>query len=77
MIFAMLKGDLPPRGLNGVTEKSTVDAAKQALRVAYHFPKGSQCRLFRGKIEMSDDSAQLAEYGVEEDALIQGEVAGS
>lgn len=76
MIFAMLRGDLPPRGLDGITERSTVAEAKRALLTAYKEDPSRGCRLSVGGSELSDDASELAQYGIEPDALIDAEWVG-
>jgi hypothetical protein len=72
MIFAMLKGELPPRALEGVDERSSVQAARDAVLVA--FKADGSCRLRAGEVELDDADEPLGRYGVKEHALLYAEV---
>ena len=72
MIYAMLRGELPPRALEGITEESSVGDAKRALLDAFKADAG--CRLNNDGTDLDDDSKQLAHYGVERHALIHAEL---
>jgi hypothetical protein len=72
MIFAMLKGELPPRALDGVDERSSVQAARDAVLAA--FKTDGSCALRAGEIELDDADAPLERYGVKTHALLYAEV---
>jgi hypothetical protein len=72
VIYAMLRGELPPRALMGIDESSSVEDAKQAVLAA--FKAKGDCRLSNDGSQLDDDSRELAHYGVEHDALIHAEV---
>lgn len=70
----MLKGELPPRGLMGIDERSSVRDAKRAVFEAFKEWSGRECRLSHGEVQIEDDAASLGSYGVERDALIEVEI---
>jgi hypothetical protein len=74
VIFAMLKGELPPRGLDGVDDTSTVGAACDAVRTAFKTPPDARCVLRAGDVELDDPGSTLGSYGVRRDALLHAEV---
>jgi hypothetical protein len=73
MIYAMLHGDLPPRALMGIDESSSVAQAKRALVEAYKEDPRKGVRLSVNGSQMSEDSHELARYGVQPDALIHAQ----
>jgi hypothetical protein len=74
MIFAMLVGELPPRALVGIDERSSVGDAKKAVLEAFKEDPHKPCRLSADGAEMGDESEQLARYGVQRDALLYAEL---
>jgi hypothetical protein len=72
MIFAMLRGELPPRALDGVDERSSVQTAKEAVLAA--FKADGRCLLRSGDVELDDAAATLDSYGVGHHALLYAEV---
>jgi hypothetical protein len=74
MIYAMLKGELPPRALMGVDERSSVHDVRRAVYTAFREPSDRECRLCHGEVALSDDDATLASYGVAREALIHAEL---
>jgi hypothetical protein len=72
VIFAMLKGELPPRALEDVDDTSSVQAARDAVLVA--FKADGRCVLRSGDVELDDAASTLGSYGVKRDALLYAEV---
>lgn len=72
MIYAMKRGELPPRALEGIDEHSSVADTKQAVLTAFK-AKGN-CKLSSDGSRLEDDSKELEHYGVERHALIHAEV---
>lgn len=69
----MLRGELPPRALAGIDERSSVADARRAVFEAFKEDAEPGCRLSFGGSELDDESRDLAHYGVERDALIHAE----
>ena len=72
MIYAMKRGERPPRALEGIDEHSSVADAKQAVLTA--FKTKGDCKLSSGGSRLDDEARELAHYGVERHALIHAEV---
>lgn len=72
MIYAMKRGELPPRALDGIDEHSSVADAKKAVLTA--FKAKGDCKLSSDGSRLDDDSKDLAHYGVERHALLHAEV---
>ena len=73
MICAMLKGELPPRALEGVDERSSTP--RPPVTRDRRLGKGDgSCRLRAGEVELDDADEPFARYGVKEHALLYAEV---
>lgn len=74
MIYVMLRGELPPRGLSGIDERASVKDAKRAIFEVFKEDPEQGCRLFIGDTEMDDEGQPLSQYGVQRDALLHAEL---
>jgi hypothetical protein len=71
-VFALLRGELPPRHLVGIDASSSVLEAQAAAQHAFREP-GAMFRLSYGGNECADESAPLSSYNVPDEALIDAE----
>jgi hypothetical protein len=74
MIYAMLRGELPPRALMGIDERSSVADARRAAVEAFKAGPEAECLLSSDGAQLDDDRQELAHYGVQSDALIHAEL---
>jgi hypothetical protein len=75
-IYALLKGELPPRHLPGIEPGSSVEVALTGLRETFQLSNGASYVLsFEGKT-MTDVEASLASYDVPDEALVFAEPDG-
>ena len=74
-IFALLRGELPPRHLPDVHPDSSVVETKSAIKIAFKESGEPAYTISYEGVPMPDDAARLGDYGVPDEALISAEPA--